>query len=211
MGVAEIVTEAVNGLIEMVSGDTSTICADAEGQTAAAWRKAQIAKAIALGGGAAIIPIAGYLTLPADLAGTLRIMHRAATGISYINLGQADDDSFAGILAVWSGAVTLDAKFAKQVAAKTMALSAAIAGGQVGLSLSIHAFSIAANAVVAKKLGTKVGQKVAAKIIQKLTAKATTRWIPILSALASGGVNWWLLSGLCDAAEKYCEFIRKNS
>lgn len=211
MGIADVVNSSVSSLIEKVSGDTKTICAETDGQTVVSWRETQIGKAIALGGGAALIPIAGYLTLPADLAGTLRIMHRAATGISYINLGHADDDSFAGILAVWSGAVTLDAEFAKQVAAKTMASSAAIVGGQTGLTLSIKAFSIAANAVVAKKLGTKVGQKVAAKIAQKLTAKATTRWIPIISALASGGINWWFVSGLCDAAEKYCEFIREHS
>lgn len=211
MGISEVVNSSVSGLIEMVSGDTKTICAEAEGQSVAEWREAQIGKAILLGGGSAIIPIAGYLTLPADLAGTLRIMHRAATGISHINLGHADDDTFAGILAVWSGAVTLDTTFAKQMAAKTMAASAVAVGGKTGLSLAIKSFSIAANTIVAKKLGIKVSQKVAAKITQKLGVKVTTRWIPFLSAAASGGINWYFVTSLCDAAEEYCGFIRKHS
>lgn len=54
MGIADVVNSSVSGLIEMVSGDTKTICAETDGQTVAAWREAQIAKAIVLGGGAAI-------------------------------------------------------------------------------------------------------------------------------------------------------------
>ena len=104
MDLATTVSDAIAGIIETVSGDTDAICRDAANSNLSDWRSAQIAKAAASGGGSAIIPVAGYLTLPADLAATLRIMHRAATGIAYLRLGQADDDTFGGILAVWSGA-----------------------------------------------------------------------------------------------------------
>ena len=100
------------------------------------------------------------------------------------------------------------AELAKQVAAKVLASSATVIGGQAGLQLSIHALSICANALAAKKLGPKVAQKVSAKIAKKLAAKATTRWIPFISAAASGGANWWILAGICDAADQYADFVR---
>lgn len=203
------ISNGVKDLIDACAGETETIRAEARQSTTAAWRELQIAKATALGAGAAIIPVAGYLTLPADVAATLRIMHRAATGIAELELGVANDETFAGILAIWSGAVTLDNGLAKQVGAKVMAGSATTIGGKAGLKLSIHAFNLCTSALVAKKLGPKVATKVAAKVSQKLAAKATTRWIPIISALAGGGVNYWMVAGVCDAAVEYAAFIRK--
>lgn len=209
MDIATTVSEAIATIIDEVSGDTEAICRDAATSSLSDWRSAQIAKAAAIGGGSAIVPIAGYLTLPADLAATLRIMHRAATGIAYLRLGQADDDTFSGILAVWSGAVKLDDALAKQMGAKGLVATATTVGGPIGLKLAIKAFSMSAGVIVAKKLGPKVAQKVAAKIATKLAAKATTRWIPVLSAIAGGGINWWMVNGICDAADEYCDFIKR--
>lgn len=209
--IQEIVADAVNGAIELVSGDTAKICKEAKGSNVQDWSDAQTAKAVAIGAGAAAIPIAGYFTLPADLAATLRLMHRAATGICYIKLGQADDETFAGVLAVWSGAATLDADLAKQIAVKGMATSATLGGGAAGVKLSIKAFGICANTLASKKLGLKVSQKVATKIASKITAKAATRWIPIISAAAGGGANWYIISSFCEAAEKYSDFIIEAS
>jgi hypothetical protein len=202
MGVAEIVSNAVNGMMSVVSGETEAICRDASSSTVANWREAQIAKATAIGAGAAAIPVVSYLTLPADVAATLRIMHRAATGICQIKLGHADDDTFASVLAVWSGAVVLDNNLAKQIAAKTLAAGGTTVGGAAGLKLAIKG---------AKKLGPKVAQKVASKIATKLAAKATTRWIPFISAVVGGGTNFWMVNGICEAADEYCDFITKHS
>jgi hypothetical protein len=211
MGVAEIVSNAVNGMMSVVSGETEAICRDASSSTVANWREAQIAKATAIGAGAAAIPVVSYLTLPADVAATLRIMHRAATGICQIKLGHADDDTFASVLAVWSGAVVLDNNLAKQIAAKTLAAGGTTVGGAAGLKLAIKGFSLCASVMVAKKLGPKVAQKVASKIATKLAAKATTRWIPFISAVVGGGTNFWMVNGICEAADEYCDFITKHS
>lgn len=207
MALSDTVAEVVNGVIEKVSGDTAQICQDAAASNISDWKTAQIAKATSLGAGAAAIPVAGYLTLPADLAATLRIMHRAATGICYYRLGHADDETFAGVLAVWSGAVTLDADFAKQVSAKALAIGGTTAGGGIGLKMVVEAFRLSAGVIASKKLGPKVGQKVANKIAGKLAAKGVSRWIPVISAVVGGGTNWWLINGICESAEQYCGFI----
>jgi hypothetical protein len=211
MGLSESVAGAINGLFETVSGETEAICRDAKSSNLSDWKTAQLTKATAIGAGSAVIPVAGYLTLPADLVATLRIMHRAATGICFLRLGYADDDTFGGVLAVWSGAVTLDANLAKQIAAKGLAAGATTIGGKMGLKMAIKAFSLSAGVFAAKKLGPKVAQKVASKIATKLASKASTRWIPGLSALVGGGVNWWLVNDICDAADRYCGFIKENS
>lgn len=209
MGIADTVAASINDIIEAVAGDTESICHEAKNSNITDWKDAQIAKAVAVGAGAAVVPIAGYLTLPADLAATLRIMHRAATGICYLRLGYADDDTFGGVLAVWSGAVTLDNSLATQIAAKGLAAGATTIGGNIGIKMAIKALSLSASIVVAKKLGPKVAQKVVAKIAAKLAAKAATRWIPIVSAVAGGGVNLWFVDGICNAADEYCDFIKK--
>ena len=211
MGMQETIAEAVGGMIEAVAGDVEGICREAKSSNVSDWKAAQLSKAVAIGAGSAVVPVAGYLTLPADLAATLRIMHRAATGITYLRLGHADDDTFASILAVWSGAVTLDNALAKQAAAKGMAAGATTIGGPIGLKMAIKGVSLSAGVIVTKKLGPKVAQKVAAKIATKLTAKATTRWIPGISAVVGGGVNAWIINEICNATEKYCDFIKKIS
>jgi hypothetical protein len=209
VSVATVVADAVEGIIETVAGDTAAICRDAQSSNLSDWRGAQIAKAAAVGGGSAIIPVAGYLTLPADLAATLRIMHRAATGIAYLRLGQADEDTFAGILAVWSGAVKLDNALLTQMGAKGLAATAVTVGGPIGLKMAIKAFTMSAGVIAAKKLGPQVAQKVASKIATKLAGKATTRWIPVVSAIAGAGINWWMVEGICDATDEYCQFIKR--
>lgn len=211
MDLEKLIADTMNGLIETVSGDVDDICRDAASSNLNDWKTAQIGKAMAIGASTAIIPVAGYITLPADLLACLRIMHRAATGISYLRLGHADDDTFASILGVWSGAVNLDDALAKQMAAKALAAGAPVAGGTIGLKMAIKGLSMSAGVLASKKLGPVVAQQVAAKMATALAANATTRWIPGLSAIAGGGVNWWIMNEICKASEKYCNFITENS
>lgn len=208
--VSERIAMALQEYMEVVSGDVDEICRDAAGRTASDWRVKQALKATSIGAAAAAIPVYSYLTLPADLTATLRIMHRCATGMCFIILGHADEETYAGVLAVWSGEVQLDDNLAKQVAAKALATAGSTVGGQLGLKLSIKAFNICTTAIVTKKLGPKVAQKVAAKLTSKLAAKATTRWIPIISAFVGGGTNLWILDGIADAAEEYSRFILRS-
>jgi hypothetical protein len=211
MTIQEQIFAALEQILDAVSGDVPGICSDAAGQTASDWRDTQITKGMLAGGAAAGLPVLGYITLPADLVYTLRLMHRCATGICYIKLGHADEETFAGVLAVWSGAISLGDDLGKQVGAKALATAGANVGGGLGLKLSIKAFTLCTSAIAAKKLGPIVAQKVAAKLAAKLAAKATTRWIPVVSAVVGASANAIIVGGIADAAEQYADFVRNSA
>lgn len=204
-----IAASMIDGMFELTKGDVDSIREDAQKTSLKSWQNAQIAKATSIGGAAAAIPIAGYLTMPADIAALFRIMHRSAIGTCQHELGYADDGVFAGVLAVWSGALVLDSDMHQQVVAKTMAKGATMAGGQAGVKLAIEALNISAQVIIAKKLGPKIAQKIALKMTTKLAAKATTRWIPVMSAVVGGGANWYIIRGMNKAAMDYSNFINR--
>lgn len=206
-----IVQKTIEALFDAVSGEVEGIRTEARTSTFNEWKLKQNLKAGTLGSSSALIPVVSYLTLPAELLGVMRIMHRTAIGVCEIELGHADDNTFAGVLAVWSGAVSPDGDLAKQITAKMLAKGAPVVGGTVGMQLAIKSFCVFADVIIAKKLGPKVAQKVAAKISAKLLAKASTRWIPILSALTGGGVNLWIVNGIANAAQEYADFIKDVS
>lgn len=204
-----IAANMIEGMFELTKGDVDNIRNETKKTTLTAWQNTQIAKAASVGGAAAAIPIAGYLTMPADIAALFRIMHRSAIGTCEHELGYANDGVFAGVLAVWSGALVLDDDMHQQVVAKTMAKSATVMGGQAGVKLAIEALNISAQVIIAKKLGPKIAQKIALKISAKIAAKATTRWIPVISAVVGGGANWYIVNGMNKAAVEYSAFVRK--
>lgn len=203
--------QALHGAFDMAAGDIEDICRDAKNYTASQWVRKQRFKGVVLGGGAAAVPVLGYFTLPADILATLRIMHRTAIGITHIHLDYADQETFSHILAVWSGAANLDGSLQKQIAAKLLAKGGTAIGGQLGLKMAITAFTMCTGAIVAKQLGPQVVTKVATKLSAKLTAKATTRWIPLISAAAGAGVNYWVIDGMSEAAQEYANFIKSIS
>jgi hypothetical protein len=45
--------------------------------------------------------------------------------------------------------------------------------------------------------------KIATKLSSKFLAKAAAGYVPVAGAILSGGINFWLLSNVSDAAEKY--------
>lgn len=206
-----IAANMIDGMFELTKGDVPNIREDARKTSLESWQNAQIAKATGIGGAAAAIPVAGYLTMPADIAALFRIMHRSAIGTCEHKLGYADDGVFAGVLAVWSGALVLDGDMHQQVVAKAMAKGATMTGGQAGVKLAIEALNVSAQVIIAKKLGPKVAQKIALKISAKLAAKATTRWIPVISAVVGGGANWYIIHGMNKAAIEYAAFVQKSN
>jgi hypothetical protein len=133
-------SDLVSELFDSVSGELATIQQDARGYSLDSWKAFQIAKGGALGGGAAIIPVIGYLTLPAELLALMRVMHRSAIGVCAIELDHVDHDQFANILAIWSGSVTLTEDLGKQLTAKVMASTAYMVGGTTGVTLWCHAY-----------------------------------------------------------------------
>lgn len=50
---------------------------------------------------------------------------------------------------------------------------------------------------------SSAASKAATKLTAKLAAKTGFGWIPLIGGVVSAGINWWLLSGLLDAAETY--------
>ena len=202
--------DMIQGAFELLSGDTQAICRDAQGYSVSSWRATQITKGVATGTLAGLIPVAGYLTLPADLAYVMRLIHRSATGICTIKLGHADDDTFASVLGVWSGSIELNDELANQIGAKVLAKAATYIGGMEGVKLSIKALAMASQAIVHNKLAPKVAAKVATKVAAKMGAKTLTRWVPVVSAVVGGGTNLWILNGVSNAAEQYGDFILRH-
>lgn len=206
-----IAADAVEGLFNLTKGDTASIAETAMKSTTSEWQSAQTVKATAIGGAAAAIPIAGYLTIPADLAALFRIMHRSAVGTCAIEFQYVDDSHFAGVLGVWSGGIVLDDSLQEQMIAKMLAKKGAMLGGHLGLKMAVEAFNISAQAILAKKLGPKVAAKVATKMTAKLGAKVSTRWIPVVSALVGGSANLLIVRSMNSAATRYTEFIKETN
>jgi hypothetical protein len=103
------------------------------------------------------------------------------------------------ILAVWSGAADArDHVAVGKVGIKIGGKAAAKAAAKVGGKLL---------AKIAFKTGSKATAKIAAKVAAKLAAKAaaklSTKWIPFIGGIVSGGINYWVADGLLDAAKQY--------
>lgn len=204
---SEMVQEAFRAL----AGDTNQIIREAQGSTVEDWRTAQVTKGALSGAAAAIIPVAGYLTLPADLAYVMRLIHRTATGICAIGLGDADDETFSHILGVWSGGIELNEELERQLRTKVLAKAGVAVGGTVGFTYAVQALTLVANTMLHSKLSPKIAAKVATKLAAKMGTKAVTRWIPVLSAVAGGGVNIWVVNGVARSATEYVRFIQSVS
>jgi hypothetical protein len=56
---------------------------------------------------------------------------------------------------------------------------------------------------IVAKITSKVVDKAVAKVAAKFVAKLGVGWIPLIGGVVSGGINFWLLSGLMDAAYSY--------
>ena len=69
-----------------------------------------------------------------------------------------------------------------------------------------------AAAKLTAKVVNKIVDKAAAKLLAKYAAKSPGLFNPIAGAAAGGGINWWLIDSLMDAAETYyasdCRFLR---
>jgi len=169
------------------------------------WKREHVLKAASSGALTGMIggPI-GLAAIPADLAWCGRVSSHGCFGIGLIRDRDVDYDYDMNlILAIWSGV----AESASVVPAGKLAIK--VGGGK----MMIKASGIVAGALVSKaslKGGSKLGAKLAAKAASKAAAKVTaklasksTAFIPIIGGLISGGVNWWLVSGLLDAADKF--------
>lgn len=169
------------------------------------WKKENIGMAVASGAASGAIggPV-GLAALPADLAWCGRVSALGCFGIGHILGRDVDyDEDMPLILSVWTGlgeaAVSVPVgKVGIKVSSKVTAKTAAKVAGKV-----VSKAAMKGGSKLGAKLAAKAASLAASKVVAKLAAKTGTAWVPIIGGVVSGGVNWWLVSGLLDTAEKY--------
>lgn len=146
----------------------------------------------------------GLAAIPADLAWCGRVSALGCFGIGHIKNVDIDYDVDMNlILAIWTGLAEATSLIpAGKVGIKVSSKAATLGAGMVAGSL-ISKATLKGSSKLGAKLASKAASKAATKLAAKLMAKGGTGWIPVIGGLVSGGVNWWLVSGLLDAAEKY--------
>ena len=110
-----------------------------------------------------------------------------------------EKEDLANILALWSGAISvdqLDQTLTQDGGAKLGGkIAGPVLGKVVAVSLGVLGTAGSLTATVATKVSAKLGAKIAAKMV--------AGWIPYAGALVSGGINVWLVSSVANTAEKY--------
>lgn len=169
----------------------------------------QLTKAGGMGLGAALIPVAGYLTLPAETVAYIRCLSATALAVGVATTGECDEDDFFNILGVWCGSIELNKDLGKSITAKALAGGAPLIGGKIGVKMASKAFATTCGLIIARKISPKLGVKASTFFVSMLAGKAGTRWIPGVSALTAGGINVYMMHTMIKAAEEYYAFIKK--
>ncbi len=169
--------------------------------TVSDWKAEHIAYVVGSGvlTGAIGGPVGLAAILP-DLLWCKKVGTQGCLGIGYIKGYDIDyENDMNMILAVWSDLAEA---------------AVSVPAGKVGIKVSNKILPKVAGKVVEKvilkgssKIGATLAAKAASKAATKLTAKLAAKtgvgWIPLIGGVVSGGINWWLLSGLLDAADAY--------
>lgn len=169
------------------------------------WKSERIAMVVASGGlsGALGGPM-GLVAIPADLAWCGRVSALGCFGIGHIKGVDVDYDVDMNlIMSIWTDLaeaknVVPVGKIGIKVCSKASPKIAAKVAGSL-----VSKVALKGGSKLGTKLASKAASKAAAKLAAKLMAKTGTGWIPLVGGLVSGGINWWLVSGLLDAAEEY--------
>lgn len=173
------------------------------------WKRERISMVIASGGISGILGGPwGLAAIPADPAWCGRVSALGCFGIGHIKNVDIDYDVDMNlILSIWTGleeatnivpagkvGIKLCSKATPKIAAKVAGTVVGKVAGKVALK---------GGSKLGAKLASKAASKATTKLLTKLMAKGGTSWIPLVGGLVSGSVNWWLVSGLLDAAEEY--------
>ena len=169
------------------------------------WKAKQLTMVVTSGAVSGAIggPV-GLGAIPADLAWCGRVSALGCFGIGHIKKIEVDYDVDMNlIMALWTGlaeasSVVPAGKMAIKVSGKA---TPKLAGKVAGVLVSKGALK--GGSKLGAKLASKAASKATTKLVAKLMAKTGTSWIPLIGGVVSGGVNWWLVSGLLDAAEEY--------
>lgn len=164
-----------------------------------------------------------YAAIMADLLWCRKVAPLGCLGIGYIYEEDVDiDQDMNMIMAIWAGVGIASAgvpvgkvgvkvspkatmKFGTKMLPKLAAKGTGkLAGEIVGKVVSKTALKASSKAL--SKLTAKIVDKAVAKVFAKAAAKVGVGWIPIIGGVVSGGINWWLLSSMMDAAEQYYSY-----
>lgn len=194
------------------------------------WRRYQVDRVGLIGSVAgAVVGPTFALSEFLDLTYCRRTAIRACLGIGYRlqgNVNQKEDLNY--ILGVWTDvlepipesdnfnpSVVFIKAVPKTVGKVTVKTTLAFVPGLALKSASTHYMGKTPAKFAAKltgKIVNKVVDKAAAKLLTKYAAKSSGLLNPIAGAAAGGGINWWLIDSLMDAAETYydpnCRFLR---
>lgn len=176
-----------------------------KGYTINEWKRERLTMVVTSGAvtGAMGGPVGLAAILP-DLAWCGRVGALGCFGIGHIKNVDLDYDVDMNlIMAIWTGLAEARSyvpvgKVGIKVSGK---VAPKIAGKVAGVLVSKVALK--GGSKLGAKLASKAASKAATKLAAKLMAKTGTGWIPLIGGVVSGGVNWWLVSGLLDAAEEY--------
>ena len=185
------------------------------------WRRGWMASVVTSGTAAGAIggPWSAA-ALVADLAWCRNVSPVACLGIGVILNCDIDfDQDMNLIMAVWSGVgVTSAVVPAGKIGVKTAPKISVKVGTKIAPKLSGKLAGKMAGKVIGKvvsktalkstsKAFAKLTEKIVAKSVAKVSAKFATKvgvgWIPIVGGIVSGGINFWLLETLMDAAYEY--------
>ena len=165
------------------------------------WKAEHIA--YVAGSGALTGALGGFVGLAAiipDLLWCKKVGTQGCLGIGHVRGLDVDyDEDMNAIMLLWS---------------ELGEAAVSVPVGKIGIKISNKVLPKVAGKVVEKlilkgstkiggKLVAKAASKAAAKLTAKLAAKSSFGWIPIIGGAVSAGINWWLLSGLLDAADKF--------
>jgi hypothetical protein len=198
----------------------------ATGVSLADWRFQTQAQAGALACTSLVPGPAVLAAVAAEIGLLLRLMSVAALGTGFAMYGDAADDDYLLILAVWAKELNLDdslqaavtshvrAAIAHAATSSTaMALASAIAGPagaamatQVGTKITAGLLSSVILAAVARKSTVAATPLIVTKISTIIVSNIPVRLIPFVGAGVCAAVNLRLIGGILDAAETYYNF-----
>jgi len=198
-----------NGLViaafEKLTPNIDSIYSEYNDSSVAEIHTMQKAAVTASGAGAVAIPGMHVLGIAADVTFLLNRMSTSsyAIGASICyeeNLGNIlEEEDFAAVLAVWCGELDLVNLSTGKLAAD---LSTKVAG-KTALKIIGKTICKAGGYMVGYKLGGKLAAKIGTKFGAKLGAKIGLGFIPFVGAAAGGGINWFFIDGIMEAAEAY--------
>jgi len=209
---SESLVKTIIEAFEKLTPDISGIYDDAKSYSISDWRVKQQAIVIASGGIAISIPGVHLAVLAADIAILMNRMSVCAYGIGAIygyskySEDILEEEDFANILALWAGDDSISQMIAQKAGIDAVVKVAVKAGGKLGIKLLAKTIAMSGGILVGKKFAAKTGVKVGTKFATKIAGKASAGWIPVLGAAAGGLINWYFLTGIADAAEKYYKF-----